>query len=360
MQVGVNYPWLDYGWDFGAAPPSWRQGRTVPRWFDVIDAHLDYFSDLGITVVRWFILADGLTYGTGDAAPRRDVSVRGGWRFDPPPIADEFLEHFAALLYRFAEAGGRAPQPIRLLPVFVDFHFCRPGTMPVEVYDAETGRTLVDPGWVKQGRVQALVDPVARQRFLDRALDPLLAISGAYREVVYAWELMNEPDWITRGWPRNPFRRAPVPAAAMRAFLEAGRDRVQAFGFRSTIGFASARTLRAAGIAVDIHQFHHYPGGGRRLEAHERLPGIIGEFATTPTDIWPELRGTDQTLLSRLEFARARGYPLAIPWSFHGVDRHTAWSADVEQDLRRFRAPDSARWGQTQGSDPRAASGDGV
>ena len=42
MQVGVNYPWFDYGWDFGLGPPAWRGGRQTPRWFDKVDEHLTH------------------------------------------------------------------------------------------------------------------------------------------------------------------------------------------------------------------------------------------------------------------------------------------------------------------------------
>jgi len=38
MEVGVNYPWFDYGWDFGLAPPGWRGGQADPRWYAEIDA----------------------------------------------------------------------------------------------------------------------------------------------------------------------------------------------------------------------------------------------------------------------------------------------------------------------------------
>src|SRR5690348_3844734 len=100
MRVGVNYPWRDYGWDFGLGPPSWRNGRSQPRWFDLIDGHLDRFRALGITVVRWFILADGLTYGTALDAPVLDPGT-GRWRFEPPAVDLEVLDHFDELLRRF-------------------------------------------------------------------------------------------------------------------------------------------------------------------------------------------------------------------------------------------------------------------
>ena len=46
MQVGVNYPWFDYGWDFGLGPPPWRGNRGTPRWFDHVDDHLERLGDL--------------------------------------------------------------------------------------------------------------------------------------------------------------------------------------------------------------------------------------------------------------------------------------------------------------------------
>src|SRR5262245_24222517 len=99
MQVGVNYPWFDYGLDFGLAPAGWRGDRVVPRWFDHLDADLKRVSNMGISVVRWFILADGLAYGNGDEAPRLGRPP-AEWQFDPPPLHPETLDHFDHLLQR--------------------------------------------------------------------------------------------------------------------------------------------------------------------------------------------------------------------------------------------------------------------
>jgi hypothetical protein len=70
----VNYPWFDYGWDFGPAPPGWRQGRTTPFWYDALDGQLRHLEALGISVLRWFILADGLAYGSGVAATAGELA----------------------------------------------------------------------------------------------------------------------------------------------------------------------------------------------------------------------------------------------------------------------------------------------
>jgi hypothetical protein len=338
MQVGLNYPWRDYGWDFGFGPPTWRGSRMAPRWYDDIDQHLDRFHELGITVVRWFILADGLTYGTAGDAPRADMET-GGWRFDPPSLSAAILDHFDELLRRFASVRD-AHSSMQLLPVLIDFLFCEPGTTPVAKPDPTNPLTTVpDTDWVKQGRADVITDANKRRTFLDEVLDPLLRLSQRNHGVIYAWELINEPDWITIGWHSGHQTNATIDDASMRAFLDEGSERIRRAGFKPTIGFASLKTLRRSNITVEINQFHHYPAGRRVLERHtfdSRFPGIIGEFATATTDRWPELASTGQSVLNRLRLADAHGYPLAIPWSFLARDRHTSWSSAVEREVASF------------------------
>jgi hypothetical protein len=335
VRLGVNYPWRDYGWDFGDAPSGWRGSRATPRWYDDIDGHLRRLQGLGVTVVRWFVLGDGLSYGNAAAAPRLDA---GAWTFDPPPLSSAFVEHFSELLDRFAAVNAAsAGATLQLLPVLVDFHFCLPGSMPVSRLAAD-GTAVPDPNWVKGGRAEALTDASRRGRFIDEALRPLLRASQAHAESIYAWELINEPDWITSGWHPHR-RRGPVSEEAMRDFLERGKDAIRRAGFKPTIGFNSLRTLQRSGVTADINQFHHYPGGRARLEPHTfdpRFPGIIGEFATARDDEWPELRGTGQSVLGRLRVARTQGYPLVLPWAYLQRDRHGAWSPEVERDIRTF------------------------
>ena len=125
----------------------------------------------------------------------------------------------------------------------------------------------------------------------------------------------------------------------MRAFLEAGKDRIRRAGFKPTIGFALRDTLRRSGITTEITQFHHYPAGSGTLAPHTLadpgFPAIIGEFATATNDIWPELADSGQSVLHRLRLAAGLGYSMAMPWSFLSRDRHTSWAA-VEADLKVF------------------------
>lgn len=327
MQVGVNYPWRDYGWDFGLAPPAWRAPGAEPRWAAEIDADLRHFRALGLTVVRWFILADGLAYGHGPDAPREDSTART-WRFNPPPLDDEVREHFRFLLERFAAARDAGEPPIQLLPVFIDFHFCGRGRLPVGT-----------PDWVKQGRADALTDAGKRTVFLDRALAPLLEVAAEYSNLVFAFELINEPEWITNDWHPQGRWDLPVDTDTMAAFIREGTERIRAAGLPTTVGFATGETPRRFPVEIDVDQFHHYPGGRQALPGpapRDRRPVVLGEFATAANDVWPELARDGQGVFDRLKHAEAQGYSLALPWAFRSRDRRTAWSPEVERDLRAF------------------------
>ena len=116
MEVGVNYPWYDYGWDFGEAPPEWRRSDE-PNWACALKKDLERLRGLGVKVVRWFILADGLTYGSGPHAP----GGAGGADFTPVQLPPKFVDHFTVLLDAFRR------ERLQVLPVFVDHTFFLPG-----------------------------------------------------------------------------------------------------------------------------------------------------------------------------------------------------------------------------------------
>jgi hypothetical protein len=339
MDAGVNYPWFSYGWDFGPAPPGWRGGPD-PGWVPHIGQHLQHLAAIGVTVVRWFILADGLAYGTGPDAPKPDRCAprgRAGWRFDPPALASEFQEHFEALLQAFA-AQSTGPRPVRLLPVLADYKFCEPGVWPVDTQDPALQRSAPDEGWVKGGRAEAIT--TSRRQFIEQALWPLLRLSSGYRDVIYAWDVFNEPEWVTNGWHPDRRNGHPVNENEMRAFLEDSMAAIREAGFRPTIGFNMVETICQTRLFADVNQFHHYTDGSRCLERNPfdpRYPGIIGEFATsTAEDTWPELSQRGQRILERLKLAESQGYTLALAWSFQAADRHTSWTPQVENDIECF------------------------
>jgi hypothetical protein len=339
VKVGVNYPWVNYGWDFGTPPPGWRTAAD-PDWMARIDGDLARFKHIGISVVRWFVLGDGLTYGTASDAPQFD-QVTGQWHFNPPNISEELLVHFEALLQRFQASNATATDPVLLMPVFVDYMFCEPGVPAL-------GGTLSKPGFIKQGRAQAINDSTKQAHFLQRALQPLLQIASVFRSTIYAWDIINEPEWVTNNWHRDgDTRNHPIDEDAMRAFIQDGKTMIRRFDFKSTIGFWSIDTIRRTHIDADINQFHFYsdsdPKEQRRLEEHSfspDSPGIIGEFASAATkDHWPDLKSQPQTVLNRLKCIASKNYPLALVWSFSqggGRDAFSQWGLQVERDIECF------------------------
>lgn len=332
MNIGVNYPWRDYGWDFGNAPPKWRESPN-PNWTYEIADDLQRFEKLGIRIVRWFILADGLAYGTGLQAPKEDATKPGQWRFhDPPILSETYLAHFRQLLAAFAATGQHTLENLQLIPVLIDFHFCMAGKRITE-------------GWVKQGRSDVIVDSWKRKRFFDRVLEPLLTISHDYPHTIYAWEIMNEPELVTIDWhPEKMPREKPViKPDQMREFLLDGIARVRRAGFQATVGFNRIETIRNEKLFADFNQFHHYPNGERYLEKQSfdiEWPGIIGEFATAvDNDKWPDLAIDAQSVFNRLSYIEKMGYPLALPWSYQAKDEHTYWNGEIEKEIQIFIQP---------------------
>jgi len=57
LLVGINYPWINYGWDFGDPPPGWTGGKSLAEWRAKqqreIVADLSKFASLGLFAVRW-------------------------------------------------------------------------------------------------------------------------------------------------------------------------------------------------------------------------------------------------------------------------------------------------------------------
>lgn len=358
MKAGINYPWLHCGWDFGPPPPGYgtREGD-----FELIASDLQRLAASGVRIVRWFVLADGFVYGTGQAAPQRRGSV---FRFSAEArLEPTFFTDFARLL-RLCENTG-----LKLLPVLLDFHCAFPG-LDRHTRDASTlwlwhrgsrkgGRKAwlngareraarLPEGYVKGGRRDLLLDPEARERFFDRVLTPLLEVSQQHAGAIYAWDLFNEPEWVTpSNLAERLFSRGPrVSLGTMQAFLRAGLSRIRAHGFVPTVGFARAASIHRydrPALGLGLNQVHYYPVG-RRARLREPkfpngLPCMLGELASHPLlpQPWPDLPATQQGPRARLLLARKLGYEAALLWSYRASDRATDPSRSaVEQAVAAY------------------------
>jgi hypothetical protein len=340
MKVGINYAWKNYGWDFGQ-PPRKNSGQlwgSRAAWREHIDADLAEFVGLGFFAVRWFLLGDGTTYGVDDERPRllpgQPVSLAS-----IPALSPGFVEDFSYLLERCAIAG------IQLLPSLVDFHLAFPA-MPVAGSD----------GILKSGRSALFNDSDLREQFFDQTLAPLLKASADFPDILYAWEVINEPEWCTQPAQSPPPAAPPPPDpcrtvsyGAMRAFIRSGAQRINDAGFRSTVGFAyhdSVGRWDSAGLGLTLHQFHYYAEPAQ-IPAHNfdsRWPLIVGEIATAPHRPWPEL-GTHQDVGSRLQLLANKGYPATFLWSANRAEEGSAvppavdFCAENRARMREFCRP---------------------
>lgn len=351
MDIGINYPWYNYSWDFGTPPRGW-----TPRaaWTTHIANDLAAFQRCGVRVVRWFILADGITYGYGGYAPHRSGNQ---WRFDRIPAIDQaVLDDFRQLLQVFSR------QAIKLIPVLIDYKWALPGLdrltrdrptleawygtfdSTAQLQQAQTRAQSLPQGYVKGGRSDVIYDPRKSSQFLRQVLEPLLAISRRHRQTIYAWELINEPEWITS--PRSLHGgRLPdaqrIPRDRILRFIRDGMTVIRNHGFGATVGFAKALTIpnwersmpRGSSLGPYLNQIHYYPHINADTLVPARFPnrirGVLGEFASrigiatcgdrSQID-WPELRTRPDNLTERLRLASSKGYAAAFPWSYRAVD----------------------------------------
>lgn len=342
LLVGINYPWIDYGWDFGDPPQAWVAWQNLPAWREQkrnrIVEDFTRFADQGLFAVRWFVLPDGTNYGTGIESPENS---EGHWQFEPlaceHPCHSKLCDDFEFVLETCVRLG------LKFVPSLIDFHWCHYGT----VADHKAGI-------VKGGRADIVNDPVKRERFFEGVLEPLLEVSLRHPEAIYAWELMNEPEWVTTDKTldeHSPQENKTVPLDRMLEFLRKGIGRINAKklpngqqAFRSTVGFAHHDTLfdwNSANLGVTLHQFHFYAQKDGTLPPNvfsDDYSCFVGEFATAVQKDWTDLkkRNLDQSVINRLNLIEEKGYPAAFLWSAQAMDVATRWTPTEVQDTLAY------------------------
>lgn len=346
LRVGVNLPWTHAycGYDFGRPPSGWRTAHPSPRRFDELVPTLRALAAAGVEVVRFFVLADGLTYPSQE---QRASMLAAGRSIAPgtslPALAEDFVFDVRSLLDRVSEAGLSA------IPSIVSFE----AFFPERAASSGVRRRGLAPlvfGHDRPTRA-ATIDA-----FLDATVEPLLAIAGPKGErphpALYAVELVNEPDWCVR--------KREVDGAAMSDFVREGVRRIVARSALATVGFLDGHPrwldddvraeLEGLGYAGRYRpQRHHYPAARERdlpLASLDPLgPRLfVGEMAVErgPKTRWPDADLGDaeddpaRYLLARLTLTERRGYELALLWSIFAKDAQSGWNPAIEAQLRAF------------------------
>lgn len=283
---GVNLPWLSYGNDFGANAWHPEGGITAGQQRDNLDQVFRALAASGARLSRWFLLCDGRAGLCED-----DEGGLAG--------LDEHTFHDLQTAVTAAEAHG-----VGLIPVLLDFHWCHPA------------RTHA--GVTCGGRAHDLVDAGRRAHLLHHVLRPLLARFGA-RSGIAAWDLINEPDWVTFSWQSWDPLHALLPDVMCSYIAEAAALVHECTMHPATVGLATAASLpHVRGLGLDLLQVHWYD----RLEDLAPLatpvetwgmdvPIILGEFPT---------RGSARAADEIEDIASEAGYAGALAWSLRAGD----------------------------------------
>ena len=205
---------------------------------------------LGFVVVRWFLFCDG----------------RAGIVFDdrglPRGLDRQFFADVDAGLEIARDAG------IRIDLVLFDHHLVLSGCEPAA---RGCGDRRASRCQAAEGRARVLLSELGRDALFDGVLEPLIrrygddGLRADLARSIFAFEFMNEPDFVIDEWERDLSSRVarPLPFAVFAEVLSRFSDLVHRYSRALvTVGGARLHNLWAwddDALGLDILQLHSYP-----------------------------------------------------------------------------------------------------
>ena len=279
--LGVNYPWLDYGEDFGGGPRG-HVGVSSAEKFARVKKDFAQISDCGVRVVRWFLFGDG----------------RGGFltKAGVPLRPDEFLLPDVAAALRIAQS-----HEIQLCFSLIDYLWMLDRAQPPTAESCE----------------RVLQFAAGREAFLQNVLIPLFREFHGHPSL-FAWEVANEPEWAIHECHRKP--AAKMPLADFRAFASEVVEAIHEFGHTpATLGSARLLWVRAwSELQLDFYQAHYYPRSER--DANANFHDQLGTMRSLDKPLWlgelpaRDVSAPDYSLEDALSHCRNNGLSGAAIW----------------------------------------------
>ena len=278
--MGANLPWVHYGIDFGAN--AWRPdgGISQPDERAHLETVFERLSSSGVQCARWFLFCDG----------RAGIRFSDGGR---PVGLDDFV-------FRDVDAALEIARrhDITIMFVLLDFLWCSP--------------VSATRGVQMGGRSHVLANVETRDALLERVLRPLLE-KYASEPQIFAWDIVNEPEWIRT-----------LDAVELHEFLRDSAALIHSTARHPvTAGSAGARWRRRySGVGLDFYQVHWYDSLRHQPPLETPVdalgfdrPVILGEFPT---------RGSRRAPEDIVSAARRAGYAGAFYWSALAKDECSA------------------------------------
>jgi uncharacterized repeat protein (TIGR01451 family) len=299
--VGVNYPWLHYGHDFGQAAwagGSWpHDGVSASASKQQVENDLAYLQSEGVHTLRLFV------FGDGRASPE----------FDAQGYVTGFDDYFYNDLDTALSLACQ--HDLHLILVLIDY--------PWLDYPQWSG------GVQMGGHADVITDTAKRQSFLDNALRPLLGRYGTNRCII-AWEVINEPEWTMNGVAGGGTTGPTVSISQMQSFVQDVVSYTHLYASQDvTLGSAQGQWLSYwQGTQLDFYQFHYYDWMGQQppFTPYSSLgldkPAILGEFPTSSTAI---------TVTNFLSTTWNNGYAGALAWSLNGNDSASDFRGSADE-----------------------------
>ena len=235
--MGINYPWLNYGIDFGG-DTAWGSNGVADNTTKVNSDLADMNSN-GVDVVRWWMFSDGRSGITYNASGT------------PTGLAPGFFEDMDSAI-SIAKANN-----IYLVPSLFDFMYLFKPTS----YNGVNMRGYSD----------VLRDPVKTNAMITNVINPIMQHYSSESHIL-AWEIFNEPEWAISDMPQPSVNPDSDPVTISQFYNFASKVSASVHQYTNayvTLGSASLKWNRVwtntfadeksySRLNLDFYQIHYY------------------------------------------------------------------------------------------------------